>query len=154
MFFLGVPTTSNILCSHSVIFIPALTNASSKISKGLLPILHPPLPTNFTFPYLINPNGMSKIDALNFFAKSSVRSKKSFDFAIADFANVSIEAMSLMFGLLTSSTALFTQRFAATIGNAAFLLHEIVTSPLRFGEYWIWNMINDETIKRKNVETM
>gem|GEM_PF-1652970 len=140
---MGIHVTSNVLYSHSTIDIQALTNASSNISKGLLPILQPQLPTNFTLPYFISPNGISKIDALNFFAKSSVRSKKSFDFSIADFANVSIDTTSLIFGLFKSSIALSIHKLAATIGNAAFLLHEITTSHFRLGEYSIWNIKNE-----------
>jgi hypothetical protein len=33
------------------------------------------------------------------------------------------------------------------IGNAAFLLQEMVTSPFRFGEYEILNMVVDYNIK-------
>jgi hypothetical protein len=46
-----------------------------------LPILHQPLQINFTFPYFKSQSGISKIDALIFFAVSDVKSKKSFDTA-------------------------------------------------------------------------
>ena len=138
IFLLGIPTTSNILCSSvCVTLIPAFINASSNISNGLFQILHQPLQTNFTLPYLISPKGINKIDALNFFAKSSVKSKYSLDFAIASCANVSIDKTSLIFGLLRSVTALPTHKLAATIGKAAFLLPEIIISHLSLGEYWI-----------------
>ncbi|MEI8252516.1 MAG: hypothetical protein WCG25_01925 [bacterium] len=85
-----------------VIEIHAFIRASSNASKGLFHILHHHVPTNLTFPYLCNHNGIKSIDALNFVANSDVRSKKSCDFSNASSANLSIFAISLIQGLFNN----------------------------------------------------
>jgi hypothetical protein len=75
IFLLGLSTTLKVLYSQLVIWTQALFKASSKVSKGLFPILHPPDPTNLTSQNFFNPTGIRRIDALNLVASSDVKSK-------------------------------------------------------------------------------
>jgi hypothetical protein len=137
IFFFGVHTTSYVLKSSFVILIHALVNHSSNVSSGLFPILHPPLHTNFTFQYLHNPYGMRSIDVLILVAFSIVKSKKSFDFSLASWKISSNTCKSNISGLLVKCTGSSSRKFAATIGNVAFLLAQIFTSHLNHFEYEI-----------------
>ena len=107
MFLFGLPTTLNVLYSHWVISIPAFVRASSKVSRGLFPILHPHDHTNLTSQNLFSPTGIKRIEALNFVASSDVRSKYSFDSDSACSASFSIFFTSEIFGLLFNWILLF-----------------------------------------------
>jgi len=104
IFFLGFQTTSYVLNSSLVILIHALTNQSSKVSKGLFQMLHQPLPINFTLPYLHNQYGIKRIDVLILVALSIVRSKKSLDLDFASSKISSNTCKSMIHGLLVNFT--------------------------------------------------
>jgi hypothetical protein len=137
IFFFGVQTTSYVLKSSFVILIHALVSPSSKVSRGLFPILHPPLHTNFTLPYLHNQYGIKSIDVLIFVAFSIVKSKKSLDFSLASWKISSNTCKSRISGLFVKCTGSSSKKFAATIGNVAFLLAQIFTSHFNHFEYEI-----------------
>jgi hypothetical protein len=92
----------NVLNSQCVISTHALVKASSKVSRGLLPILHPQDHTNLTSQNFFNPTGIRRIDALNFVANSDVKSKNHFDVERAVSASFSILLTSLISGLFVN----------------------------------------------------
>jgi hypothetical protein len=72
--------------------------------------------------------GINNIDALTFVAFSVVKSKKSFDFHLASSNISSSTCKSEILGLFVKLTGSSNKKFAATIGNDAFLLAQILTS--------------------------